>query len=67
VRSSRFEAPVSVNFLRPGAFDTQGIVSIPLAKLLRMLGQLKPHELAAVELRLGDWLGFPASRPEVGT
>ncbi len=67
VRGSRFEAPVLVNFLRAGAFDTQGIVSIPLAKLLRMLGKLKPHELAAVELRLGKWLGLPASPPEAGT
>lgn len=67
VRGSRFEASISVSFLKPGAFDTQGIVTIPSAKLLRMLGRLKPHELAAVELRLCEWLGLPAPPAEGGT
>lgn len=67
VRGSRFEAAVSVNFLKAGAFDTQGVLTIPLAKLSRSLGRLKPNELAAVELCLREWLDLPAAPTEGGT
>jgi mRNA-degrading endonuclease toxin of MazEF toxin-antitoxin module len=49
LRGSRFEVKTSVGFLKPGAFDAQGLVTIPFAKLIRAIGQLKPHELVAVE------------------
>jgi mRNA interferase MazF len=61
VRGSRFEASVTVNYLKAGVFDTQGIVTIPLAKLLRMLGKLKANELTAVESCLCEWLGLPCT------
>jgi hypothetical protein len=67
LRGSRFEAAVPVNFLKAGAFDTQGIVTIPLAKFLRVLGKLRSHEIAAVEQRLCEWLGLPATPSEGGT
>ena len=67
VRGSRFEAAVSVNFLKAGAFDAQGVLTSPLAKLLRSLGTLKPNELAAVEMCLRDWLDLPISPTEAGT
>lgn len=67
LRGSGFEAAVSVSFLKAGAFDTQGIVTIPRVKLLRVLGKLRRHEVTAVELRLREWLGLPASPTEGGT
>ena len=38
VRGSRFEAVVSVPFLKSGAFDAQNVITIPHAKLLRVFG-----------------------------
>jgi len=61
LRNSRFEAAVSVPFLKAGAFDAQGVVTIPLAKLMRSLGKLKPSDLAVVEAHLCEWLGLPSS------
>ena len=40
LRQSRFEAAVSVPFLRPGVFDAQNLITIPHAKLVRSLGTL---------------------------
>ena len=58
VRGSRFEATVSVPFLKSGAFDAQNLVTIPHAKLLRVLGKLNPQQLAGVEAVLRIWLGL---------
>ena len=58
LRGTRFEAVSSVSFLKTGAFDTQGIVSIPLAKLIRVLGTLNQRQMAAVEECLFHWLGL---------
>ena len=58
LRGSRFEVPLTVRFLRPGAFDTQSLVTIPVAKLLRPLGRLEPKQLAEVEARVCAWLGL---------
>ena len=57
-RSSRFEVSVKAGFLRPGVFDAQNIVTIPRAKLLRKLGNLKPSQMAAVEVPVRLWLGL---------
>ena len=59
LRGTRFEVPLSVQFLRVGAFDAQGLVTIPHAKLIRRLGVLTPAQLMAVELGLCSWLGLP--------
>ena len=48
-RQSRFEAAVSVPFLRAGVFDAQNLVTIPHAKLIRALGKLGSAQLAVVE------------------
>ena len=61
LRGTRFEAPSSVGFLKPGAFDAQGIVTVPLAKLMRSLGTLPLEQLRVVESRLCDWLGLAPS------
>jgi mRNA interferase MazF len=57
-RDSRFEAAVSVAFLRAGVFDAQNLVTIPHAKLIRSLGKLSPAQLAAVERAMAVWLGL---------
>ena len=57
-RGSRFEVSVRVRYLREGAFDTQNVVTIPHAKLIRRLGSLPSEQLAAVEDRVRFWLGL---------
>ena len=57
-RGSRFEASVSVPFLRSGVFDAQNLVTIPHAKLIRSLGKLSETQLAVVERATALWLGM---------
>lgn len=58
VRSSRFERPVAVPFLKAGAFDAQGLITVPSVKLLRRLGTLRIEQLKPVEEALAAWLGL---------
>ncbi len=58
VRGSRFEAAVSVHFLKSGAFDAQHLITIPPVKLLRVLGKLSPAQVSVVEASVRTWLGF---------
>ena len=60
-RQSRFEAVVSVPFLRAGVFDAQNLVTIPHAKLIRSLGKLGSAHLATVERAVCLWLGLPTT------
>jgi mRNA interferase MazF len=62
VRESRFETPLRVPFLREGAFDAQGIVTLPQVKLLRKLGRLRSEQLREVELSVAEWLGLSSTR-----
>lgn len=57
-RGSRFEVEIKVNFLRFGVFDTQNLVTIPHAKLIRKLGVLSESQLASVEKSLRTWLSL---------
>ena len=57
-RQSRFEVPVTVPMLRPGVFDTQNLVTIPHAKLVRRLGRLNATQLTAIERSICLWLGL---------
>lgn len=61
LRNSRFEVPLPIQFLRPGAFDAQSLVTIPHAKLIRRLGDLAPQQLAQVEARVCQWLDLPVA------
>ncbi len=61
VRGSRFEAAVSVSFLKAGAFDAQNLITIPHARLLRALGRLGSAQLAPVETAVRSWLGLPGT------
>ena len=58
VRGSRFEAAVSVPFLRAGVFDAQNLVTIPHAKLIRSLGNLSQAQMVIVERATAVWLGL---------
>jgi mRNA interferase MazF len=58
VRGTRFEVMVAKSFLRTGAFDAQGIVTVPVVKFIRKLGELTPEELRTVEEAVKRWLGF---------
>ena len=66
VRGTRFEARSSVRFLKAGAFDIEGILTIPFAKLMRSLGVLPAEQMAAVEMLMIRWLGLPASKMDSG-
>jgi len=57
-RGSRFEAAVSVPFLRAGVFDAQNVVTVPHAKLIRILGRLSAAQLSVVERATALWLGL---------
>jgi mRNA interferase MazF len=44
VRGSQFEVVVLAKFLKPGAFDAQGLAAVPHARLVRHIGQMtKPQ------------------------
>lgn len=57
-RSSRFEVPSHVSYLKSGVFDAHNLVTIPTAKLLRRLGKLPADQMLAVENAVQSWLGF---------
>lgn len=58
LRKSRFEISVPVRFLRPGAFDCQGIVTVPTIRLLNRLGTLTAEQLRLIERSVCAWLGI---------
>ncbi len=60
VRGSRFEVRSRVRFLQPGAFDAQGIVTVPPVRLVRRLRALPPDQLAQVDASVRQWLGIGA-------
>lgn len=57
-RGSRFEVQVATKFLKPGAFDAQGLVTVPLARLVRRLGLLSESQLEQVADGVRAWLGM---------
>ena len=58
LRQSRFEIAVPVRFLRPGAFDAQGIVTVPTPRLMNRLGALTADQLGSIERGVCAWLGI---------
>jgi len=58
VRKSRFEVVVPARFLRPGAFDAQGIVTVPTVRLMNHIGTLTTEQLGSVERGVCKWLGI---------
>jgi mRNA interferase MazF len=57
-RGSQFEVGVPTRFLQAGAFDAQGLVTVPHAKLIRKLGELSADQVASVEDAVRSWLGL---------
>ncbi len=39
-------------------FDAQNLITIPLVKLIRKLGALRPEQLSAVAAKVREWLGL---------
>jgi mRNA interferase MazF len=58
VRGSRFEVVVGSRFLKPGAFDAQGLVTVPRDRLVRPIGSLAAIQLQDVENAVRIWLGL---------
>jgi mRNA interferase MazF len=57
-RGTRFEVPVSTNYLRSGVFDAQNPISTTQAKLIRKLGDLTASQLGQVENAVRHWLAL---------
>ena len=57
-RASRFEVQLKVDFLKPGGFDAQNLITVPTVKLIRRLGVLTHPQMAEIELAVKQWLGF---------
>jgi mRNA interferase MazF len=57
-RNSQFEVAVTARFLKRGVFDAQNLVTVPLAKLVRKIGELRADQLAAVEQVVRRWLAL---------
>ena len=58
LRGTRFEVSTSVRFLKSGAFDAQGIVTVPTVRLMRPLGTLSAEQLNPVVRGVCLWLGI---------
>lgn len=57
-RGTRFEAQVSVPFLRTGVFDAQGLQNAVLARFERRLGALTDEQTQDIEDAVCEWLGL---------
>jgi len=57
-RGSNFEVSVPVPKLKPGAFNVQGLLALPPARLIRKIVSLPPGQLLAVEAAARSWLGL---------
>lgn len=62
LRGNRWEVSISKPCLKQGAFHLQQIQSVPMVRLLRRLGDLKPDEWMSVAERIHDRLGTPRLR-----
>jgi mRNA interferase MazF len=58
VRGTRFEVAVPKPFLKSGAFDAQGLVTVAPPRLVRKLGQLQSPEIELVEQAVRRWLAL---------
>lgn len=58
LHGTSFEASVSARFLKAGAFDAQGIVTVPTVRLVRPLGSLSSAQLNEVLRAVCRWLGI---------
>jgi mRNA interferase MazF len=59
LRGTRFEVPHQARGFDAGAFDAQGIGSIPVVKLERRFGAADPAVVQQVEAAVKLWLKLP--------
>lgn len=59
IRNTPYEAAVHPAFLKPGAFDAQGLVTVPVRTAIRQLGLLTPEQMREVERVVCSWLELP--------
>jgi mRNA interferase MazF len=60
LRGTRFEVKHVARGFDLGAFDAQGIGSIPHTKLIRRLGVIDTATMQSVERAICLWLGIPS-------
>jgi len=58
LRNTRFEVVHQSRGFETGAFDAQGIGSVPHAKLVRRVGVIDTATLGQVEAAVRTWLGL---------
>jgi mRNA interferase MazF len=58
LRGTRFEVAHQGRGFDPGAFDAQGLGSVPNAKLMRRLGVIDGPTLGQIETSVKAWLGL---------
>jgi mRNA interferase MazF len=58
LRGTRFEVSLQVSGLAQGAFDVQGLRSIPPNVLIRKLGTLTPEQLTVIDKVVKQWLAL---------
>ena len=61
LRGSRYECAQHVRFLRPGAFNAQGLLTVTRPRLMHRLGTLNTADFREVEISVGAWLGFASA------
>jgi len=59
VRGTAYEAPFEVFFLRRGAFNGQGIITVSVHRAIRLLGVLTTDQMRQVERVVCKWLALP--------
>jgi mRNA interferase MazF len=55
-RGGRYEVPLPVRFLAPGAFDVQGLGPIRPTQLIRRLGILTDEQMETLAAAVKRWL-----------
>ncbi len=58
LHGTAYEVAIPKLYLKDGAFDAQGLVTVSRPRLIRRLGVLTPDELAFVETAVRSWLGL---------
>jgi mRNA interferase MazF len=61
-RGTQFESVLPVRFLKAGAFDAQGLVTVPVSRATRLLGNLTAQQLSDVEKAICRWLQLPCEQ-----
>ena len=61
-RGTSFEANTPVSFLKPGAFDAQGIITVPVSHPIRPLGTLREEQMRTIEIAVCRWLQLPCDQ-----